>query len=190
MQRSLWRTESSFLVELDTHADAYHARFLDAIPEQARIKIVDEFDRAVWSWRHPVRAIEARRASISAPPDSYESMHEVARHTLHSSEMLRTAIVVVESMLEESGPSSASSDSVTAAKAQRNLKFHVSRLRSLLRRSQALEARLRNEINLVCGVAQCARMAADRGRRLSTSTHGTTARSRAASPKQHNAMDE
>lgn len=76
--------------------------------------IVDEFDRAVWSWRHPVRAIETRRESTHSPPDSYESMHELARHTIHSSEMLRTAIVVVESMLEESGPRSPSSDSITA----------------------------------------------------------------------------
>lgn len=38
-------------------------------------QLVDEFDRAVWFWGHPVRAIEARQASISAPPDSYESMH-------------------------------------------------------------------------------------------------------------------
>jgi hypothetical protein len=112
-------------------------------------QIVDEFDRAVWSWRHPVRAIETRRESTHSLSDSYESMHELARHTLHSSEMLRTAIVVVESVLEESVTSSLSSDSVTVAKAQRDLKFHLSRLRSLLHRSQALEARLQNEINLV-----------------------------------------
>lgn len=112
--------------------------------------IVDKFDRAVWFWRHPVRAIETRRESTHSPPDSYESMHELARHTIHSSEMLRTAIVVVESLLEESGPRSPSSDSITVTKAQRDFKFHLSRLRSLLHRSQALEARLQNEINLVC----------------------------------------
>lgn len=54
--------------------------------------ILDEFDRALWIWRHPVRAIETRCESTHSPPDSYESMYELARHTIHSSEMLRTAI--------------------------------------------------------------------------------------------------
>lgn len=63
--------------------------------------------------------------------------------------MLHTAIVVEESMLEESGYCSPSSDCVTVAKVRRELKFHLSRLRSLLHRSQALEARLQNEISLV-----------------------------------------
>jgi hypothetical protein len=137
-----------------------------------------------------VRAIETRRESTHSPPSSYESMHELARHTLHSSEILRTAIVVVESMLEESGTSSPSSDSVTVEKAQRDLKFHLLRLRSLLHRSQALEARLQNEINLVRSVVQCARMAADRARRLSTSTHDTIVQLLAALPKQHSVMAE
>jgi hypothetical protein len=144
-------------------------------------QVFDEFDRAVWSWRHQVRAIETRRESTHSPPSSYESMHELARHTLHSSEILRTAIVVVESMLEESGTSSPSSDSVTVEKAQRDLKFHLLRLRSLLHRSQALEARLQNEINLV---------RSDRARRLSTSTHDTIVQLLAALPKQHSVMAE
>lgn len=111
--------------------------------------IVEIFDGAVWSWRNPVRAIEERRASIGCLSDSYESMHELARHIIHSSETLRTAIVVVESMLDNFGSSVSTIPNANTLNAQKEFNFHLTMLRSLLNRSQALELRLQNEINLV-----------------------------------------
>lgn len=111
--------------------------------------VVESLNQSVWSWRDPVRALEKKRASIDGRSDSYESMHELARHTLHSSEMLLTAIVVVECMLEEFGSSSSGSFDATVMEARRKFNFHLTMLRGLLNRSRALEARLQNEINLV-----------------------------------------
>ncbi|GAB7332285.1 hypothetical protein MBLNU13_g04121t2 [Cladosporium sp. NU13] len=110
--------------------------------------VVESLNQSVWSWRDPVRAIEKKRASIDGRSDSYESMHELARHTLHSSEMLLTAIVVVERMLEEFGSSSSGTFDATVMEARREFNFHLTMLRGLLNRSRALEARLQNEINL------------------------------------------
>ena len=64
-----------------------------------------------------MRGIEEKRLSINRRSDSYESMHELVRHTLHSSETLLTAIVVVESMPEEFGFSSSSGFNAIAMKA-------------------------------------------------------------------------
>jgi hypothetical protein len=77
-------------------------------------------------------------------------MHELARHTIHCSEMLLTASSVVESMSSrlQCHRSECSGDKI--ARTAGEFSFYLSILQSLLNRSRALEARLQNEINLVC----------------------------------------
>jgi hypothetical protein len=89
-------------------------------------------------------------------------MHELARHTIHNSEMLAIAIETTSSIIEEQElffkeNSSAlfeekSSLSKAAALFQgtsKALRFQKTIFKCLYLRSKALEERLRNEINLV-----------------------------------------
>jgi hypothetical protein len=63
------------------------------------IHIVESFDRAVWSWRDVVRELEKTRPDYNVVKKrSFEHMHETARHVIHSSEMLATAITVTEAV--------------------------------------------------------------------------------------------
>lgn len=139
--------ESSTPIPL-SHPFALHAILLE--------HIVNLYNRALWEWRDYVRKLEKHRATLENPNPDYEGMHEIARHIVHSSEMLDTAMTVVNSMLSEltiftteNGLLSkqAERDARQTAKAFRH---HITVLRCLHKRSQALEKRLQNEINLVC----------------------------------------
>lgn len=112
--------------------------------------IVRNFDHAVWSCRDLVRSLEKDRPSIQRPHSDFVQMHEIARHTLHSTEVIATALIVVEGMLEELEEHWANAPTTAiAVELQRELQFHRATLRCRKLRSQALEDRLKNEINLV-----------------------------------------
>ena len=111
--------------------------------------IVESFDRALWSWRNVVRDLEKTRGfEDPSGKRSFENMHETARHVIHCSEMLMTAISVAESIVKEiSGLSGPQRDPGCSA-IVKDLEFSVSLLTALRNRSQALEKRLENEVNL------------------------------------------
>jgi hypothetical protein len=87
------------------------------------------------------------------PPDpDYIRMHEIARHIIHSSETLSIAQETLNSMsqtydtiISTSSPAAPLSSNVKA-----ELELQASLLKCVHLRSEAVEARLRNEINLVC----------------------------------------
>jgi Mg2+ and Co2+ transporter CorA len=112
--------------------------------------ILESFDRAVWSWRDEVRELEMSRLHRgSATARDFDHMHEVARHLIHNTEMLTTALSVVEDMTKECDlPCSGSSDQASSA-CLRELQFVSSLMKALLHRSSALEKRMENEIALV-----------------------------------------
>lgn len=87
----------------------------------------------------------------SAAKRSFEHMHETARHVIHSSEMLATAISVTEAVTKEARvyQSHEHEHDPVCAKILDDLEFCTSLLTSFRNRSQALEKRLDNEINLV-----------------------------------------
>ena len=115
------------------------------------VYMVETFDKAVWSWRDVVRDLETTRPLEDAiPSSSFESMHEAARHVIHCSEMLDTAISVVDEMKEEISSSPLAQSDSTSIAITKNLSFCISLLKGYLNRSQALKDRLDNEINLVC----------------------------------------
>jgi len=115
------------------------------------LPIVESFDRAVWGWRDAVRDLEKTRVSQAEDESekrSFENMHETTRHVIHSSEMLMTAISVAESIAKEvSGLPKHQRDS-SYSTIVKDLEFSISLLTTLLNRSQALEKRLENEVNL------------------------------------------
>jgi hypothetical protein len=78
-------------------------------------------------------------------------MHEMARHAIHSSEMLAMAIETLTSIIQEYEIFVADS-STTAVKyrqTEKDLRYISTLFKSLHLRSKALEERLKNEINLV-----------------------------------------
>ena len=79
-------------------------------------------------------------------------MHEAARHVIHCSEMLDTAISVVEEMKEEIFLSPLAQNDPASIAITKDLGFCISLLKGYLNRSQALKDRLDNEINLVCTI--------------------------------------
>ena len=113
------------------------------------LRIVESFDRAVWSWRDVVRDLEKTRATDDAlEKRSFEHMHETARHVIHCSEMLETAISVAERIAKEVRGSSTYQGDPASSMIVKDLELSVSLLTSLRNRSQALDKRLENEINL------------------------------------------
>ena len=113
--------------------------------------IVANFDRAVWSCRDLIRELEQDRPDVLNPRLQYIRVHEIARHAIHSTEMLGTSLTVLDSIVTEVQQQNSqhpnSWEKLTAV--ERDLNFHRSTMRCLQLRSQALEDRLRNEINLV-----------------------------------------
>jgi hypothetical protein len=112
--------------------------------------ILESFNRAVWSRRDVVRELETSRLHRRfATARDFDHMHEIARHLIHSTEMLTTALSVVECMMNECEVTSSGSDSQASSACRRELQFVSSLMKALLHRSSALEKRMENEIALV-----------------------------------------
>ena len=111
---------------------------------------LESFDRAVWSWRDVVRELETSRLHREfATAREFDHMHEVARHLIHSTEMLTTALSVVDCMIEECHLTGSDSSDQASSTCLRESRFVSSLMKALLHRSSALEKRMENEIALV-----------------------------------------
>lgn len=137
-------------------------------------KVATLYDASLWSWRDIVRDIEKVRARIEEkihtktcqnrtssqdPRPDYVMMHELARHTIHSSEMLAVAADTITNIIQEheilfNDNASSMLPATPLKQTMRELRSHLALLKSLYLRSKALEDRLRNEINLVCVLIQ------------------------------------
>jgi hypothetical protein len=113
--------------------------------------IVRAFDISVWLWRDWVRESELERQENANSREAFLYMHELARHIIHSTEVLTSAINVVRSIIEEQHdrPPMNQPSTPVNVHACRMLHHQRSLLECLLQRSKALERRLQNEINLV-----------------------------------------
>jgi hypothetical protein len=141
-------------------------------------EIVTLFDKSVWAWRDLVRDLEKvsldsgilysqnmfnneQNRPINEPPNpGYISMHEIARHILHSSETLAVASETVSSIMayQASLPKPSNQEASLALRnIQTEVQYQASLLKCLQLRSQAVEARLKNEINLV-GISLSSRL--------------------------------
>jgi hypothetical protein len=114
-------------------------------------QIVESFDEAVWGWRNLVREVEQERSGkrLSSEEKSVE-MHEIARHLIHCSEMLTTAIDVVQRMKGKTTSVPTDTNGTSSLIEQNELDLYASLLVGFLNRSKALEGRMQNEISLVC----------------------------------------
>ena len=111
------------------------------------------FDRAVWAWRDLVRGLEKNRVSPYDydPQPNYAEMHEMARHVIHSTEMLEMALEVVAAMIKEHSQFFSDNPSAVVYSKQsgNDLRYQSTILKCIHLRSKALKERLNNEINLV-----------------------------------------
>jgi hypothetical protein len=97
-----------------------------------------------------VRELETSRLHRSfATARDFDHMHEIARHLLHSTEMLTTALSVVEGMMKECDLIGSGSSDQASSACLRELQFASSLMKALSHRSSALEKRMENEIALV-----------------------------------------
>ena len=119
------------------------------------MQVVENLDEAIWSWRDAVRKVERNRPSADHDAtENFADMHEVARHLIHCSEMLTTALSVVEDVIKECEIELRNSHMLLST-ARRDLRFVASMLKGFLHRSRTLEGRMQNEINLVSHIEGC-----------------------------------
>ncbi|QIW98177.1 hypothetical protein AMS68_003695 [Peltaster fructicola] len=120
--------------------------------------MVQNYESAVWEWRDELRKIERMRPRLdevdsTATKADYIKMHELSRHTTHSTENLASAIETTSTMLDtiQEIDSSYTVRDLTMAnrKTRQGLVRQHSMLKSLHNRSKALENRLTSEINLI-----------------------------------------
>jgi hypothetical protein len=113
--------------------------------------VVRVFDTSVWMWRDWIRESESRRHDNANSRAAFLAMHELARHAIHSTETLTSALVVVRSIIDEQRERSPLLHTASTLDVNTNRVFQHQKtlLEILLSRSQALERRLQNEINLV-----------------------------------------
>lgn len=138
-------------------------------------EVVAYFDKSVWLWRDVVRDVEKvfpgpillvgskdtdpdQNRPITpdqAPDPDYIHMHEIARHIIHSSETLAVAQETLKSMLETYNRVAASPavERLSSPDLISELEQQISLLKCIHLRSEAMEARLKNEINLVCAIS-------------------------------------
>lgn len=146
VQESLCTPDRYPDVESD-HPFCWHAFILSHISRA--------LDESVWACRDRIRHLEQNRPStVPANRPHYQSMHEMARHTIHIAEVLSMSIIVVDNMIDaiedfQEVTRSAGSGRADCTKALGIIRCQKTLLECSHGRAQALNSRLQNEINLV-----------------------------------------
>lgn len=126
--------------DLLAHPFAFHAFVLEHVAEL--------YDHAIWQFRDFVRDSERQRLTIENPQPDYTAMHELSRHVMHCSEVLSTALNVMDHILEELARSQERPLQSSTLDPGPAIRHQKSRLQFMHNRSIAVEDRLKNEINL------------------------------------------
>jgi hypothetical protein len=82
-------------------------------------------------------------------------MHEMTRSLIHNTEMLTTALSVIESMMAECGSARSGVSDQASLACLREFEFLTSLMKAILNRSVALEKRMDNEVSLVSFQIDC-----------------------------------
>ncbi|KAL2359067.1 hypothetical protein RJZ56_008100 [Blastomyces dermatitidis] len=126
----------------------WHASFVD------ELRLL--YDNFFWKFRNLVRDAEKERNEPQATGPNFPRLHDIARHVIHSVEILDVAIETVDSILHEhdlfiSNEGSTVAFPIPDLKANdvtRRLYYHSRELRAIKARSASLYDRLKNEISL------------------------------------------
>lgn len=126
--------------------------------------IMTLYDRSIWDLAHRTRGIEKRRSETLSPssavvdedllaPTSFQTLHDLARHTAHSVETTNVASDIVSRIIRHGVDLSRKLGNTTSPMDLdpqiESLLYQHSILTSLTERSKSNEKRLSNEINLV-----------------------------------------
>jgi len=137
---------------------------ISRLEEMIMKQVVLDYDRALWTITKHVRDIEkvsgfcvlvrcwdsclVQKRSSTQP--SFEELHELARHTLHSTESLDVAINTATHMIQQRSEDTMLYPSgMEKQKHEANLRFWCQVLQNLRDRSRSTDQRLKNEIQLV-----------------------------------------
>lgn len=98
------------------------------------------------------------RASRKMSETDFASLHELARHTIHSTEVLEVAVSTLNELLRlgrsESPPLQGQQEIQPAEdSSQQLIKFYLTLLQNFHQRARSVDLRVHNEINLVCDLA-------------------------------------
>lgn len=154
----LWKTFDSAIDE------SIHPAAILSLHTKILEHIISLYDRSIWDLARRTRGIEKRRSETLSPlsaivdedllaPTSFQTLHDLARHTAHSVETTNVASDIVSRMIRHGvdlGRRSGNTTSPIDVDPQiESLLFQHSILTSLTERSRSNEKRLSNEINLV-----------------------------------------
>jgi Mg2+ and Co2+ transporter CorA len=120
------------------------------------------YDDSVWALRDLVRDAERQRTfgtSTSIVQPDFEHLHELARHAIHSNEVLDVALSTVKSLEDRCREfatryCSPNLDSDYDTDIRDEFESIENDLRAIKRRSSTLHERLQNEIQLVRSILQ------------------------------------
>lgn len=126
--------------DLLAHPFAFHALILEHVAEL--------YDHAIWQFRDFVRDTERQRLTIENPQPDYTAMHELSRHVMHCTEVLSTALNVMDHIIEELARSQQRPLQPFDYDPGPAIRHQKSMLQFMHNRSKAVEDRLKNEINL------------------------------------------
>ncbi|KAF2191309.1 hypothetical protein K469DRAFT_720289 [Zopfia rhizophila CBS 207.26] len=148
----------NFLTDLE-HALSTESAVLDlSDPFTLHIPLMDQiimlYDQSVWRIRDLIRRVEKNREKDQAADADFSELHEISRHSTHSSETLSVTIQTMEDLQQrhrEFHEHSLSPIAVTSTgwkATQQYMGFQAQLIRNLKLRSQANQERLLNEITL------------------------------------------
>ncbi|KIX95248.1 uncharacterized protein Z520_09165 [Fonsecaea multimorphosa CBS 102226] len=130
-----------------------------AFPQCAVIAEVSRlYDVSIWTLRDEVRKIEQIRSAAGYIDSSlnFTELHELARHTIHTCEVLAVAVDTLITLLDDYRSSSGKTCECPVASGllekphcpHNEMKFRLGLLQNFGRRAKSLNERLSNEINL------------------------------------------
>ncbi|KAK6329775.1 hypothetical protein TWF730_006074 [Orbilia blumenaviensis] len=116
--------------------------------------IVNLYDKSIWKIRDVVRTVEKSRPKMRKPEVDYDHLHEAARHVIHSTETLLVSTQLLEQMMMRQRDRMNSltyapeEEKICMRQVGDNLMFYHSMIHAFKCRSESMQARHQNEIQL------------------------------------------
>ncbi|KAK6332978.1 hypothetical protein TWF718_010805 [Orbilia javanica] len=119
-------------------------------------EIVNLYDKSIWRIRDVVRTVEKTRPKARKPEVDYDHLHEAARHVIHSTETLLVSTQLLEQMMQRHRDrmnwlsNAPEEEKLYMREVGDNLMFYHGMIHAFKCRSESMQERHQNEIQLVC----------------------------------------
>ncbi|KAF3172468.1 hypothetical protein TWF225_005226 [Orbilia oligospora] len=116
--------------------------------------IVNLYDKSIWRIRDVVRTVEKTRPKTRKPEVDYDHLHEAARHVIHSTETLQVSTQLLEQIILRHKDrlnclgNIPEEEKVCMRQVGDNLMFYYGMIHAFKCRSESMQARHQNEIQL------------------------------------------